>query len=110
MALNTGGRKLIEDFTIPVNQTITVPNTNIPNSGGIYWDWDKWTAPNPNPIYGYFTYTYPATIYKYQITCPRCEKFNWLELDKIQVCATKKCGAKLKAVSEKVDFEVAINE
>jgi len=73
---------------------------------------DWWNPLNPYPNYNYYstTYTWPTTIYKYQITCPSCKKFNWLELDTIQECATKKCKAKLKAVSQVADHEIAVNE
>ena len=87
-------------WEVPIND-----NMNIPNNSAIPWDWDKWTSPN------FYNWTvYPTTIYKYQITCPKCKKMNWLELDKIQECSRAKCGAMLKAVSIKADYEIAVNE
>ena len=55
-------------------------------------------------------YNIPQKIYLYQVKCPAedCGKTNWLELDKITECT--KCGARLKAVSQKVDHEIQIEE
>lgn len=70
-----------------------------------------WWKPYPvDTHWNWHSTYYPTTIYKYQITCPSCKKFNWLELDKITVCGTKKCGAKLKAVSQVADHEIAVSE
>jgi|ERR1035437_1870677 hypothetical protein len=57
----------------------------------------------------YYNYTQPpVTVYKYQIICPKvkCGATNWLELDKITPCV--KCKSKLKAVTEKIDFEIPV--
>lgn len=76
-------------------------------AGGYYDKVGEW-HPYINWTYPYWNVTYPATIYKYQIFCPRCETPNWLELDKIEVCTKVKCGAKLKAVTQRVDYEVPV--
>ena len=54
-------------------------------------------------------WSYPATVYMYQVKCPKrgCKTTNWLELDKISPC--KKCGSNLKAVSMKADFEIEVD-
>jgi len=64
---------------------------------------------NTNWQWPYYTYSYPTTIYKYQIQCPSCDTMNWLELDKITVCSKVKCKAKLKAVSAKADHEIEVS-
>ena len=79
----------------------------VSNTSDTYYN--PWDVGTPNYQY-YSTFTWPQTIYKYQISCPKCNKFNWLELDKIVECTGKKCGAKLKAVSTKADYEVAVDE
>lgn len=57
---------------------------------------------------GYWWYSTPEYIYLYQVKCPKrgCKANNWLQLDRVTPCT--KCGAKLKAVSDKVDFEIPI--
>lgn len=66
-------------------------------------DWSP-TVTIPNMYY----YSYPTTIYYYQIICPkpRCKTANWLELDTLKECS--KCGAMLKAVKAKADYEVEV--
>ena len=81
-----------------------------PNSGDInpYWDY---TTSFPNTT-TYYNYSYTATIYMYELNCPRCKHRNWGEIDKIIECKGKigkrNCGAKLKAVSQIVDYEVPV--
>lgn len=70
-------------------------------------------------IYPYDTYTWPSTsntvyyypnkeyVYLYQLECPKCKRSNWCELNKQVVC---KCKSVLRAVSEKVDYEIAVKE
>lgn len=90
-------------YSIPVDtsssafSTYTSPYTTTTNLGWTY---------TPN----YYYWSTPVTVYKYQVKCPKqsCKKMNWLELDKITPCT--KCGAKLKAVSEQAEFEIAIEE
>lgn len=66
--------------------------------------WDQWTTGT--------TWTYTSPIYMYQLTCPKCKKMNWGEIDKIVTCSgkigRKNCFAKLKAVKEKVDYEINV--
>ena len=58
------------------------------------------------------TWNPPVTVYRYQVTCPKCKHLNWAELDTVIWCAgkTKKgeCNARLRVVSEVVDYEVAV--
>jgi len=58
------------------------------------------------------SWSYTTTVYMYQLVCPRCFETNWGEIDKIVTCKGKlskrACGAKLKAIKEKVDFEVPV--
>lgn len=75
--------------------------------GGYGGTWQQY----PYTYYTYPYWSYPsfqATIYKYQIICPRCHTNNWLELDKITMCTKTKCGAKLKAVINQADYEVPV--
>jgi len=66
------------------------------------------------PYYWNYSFSSPHTVYYYQIRCPRCQKMNWAELDKIIECRgeykRRECGASLKAVNESVDFEVPIEK
>lgn len=78
-----------------ISQTITTTNSTWNGTSTFTW---------PNIYY----YTYPSTIYLYQIKCPRtrCKTFNWLQLDTITPC--RACGAKLKAVSQTADYEIEV--
>lgn len=95
----------IDNITVGTGTTTVGSYT----TGGYYDSLGVW-----HPYYNYYPYTYwwpsyPTTIYKYQIKCPRCGTFNWLELEKIEVCRKPKCGAKLKAVTKEADFEVPVS-
>ena len=68
---------------------------------------DYWHYPYTWHSWDWSTYPYSKTIYKYQLICPRCGKTNWAEIDKVVVCA---CGARLKAVTNKVDYEIPVNK
>jgi hypothetical protein len=85
-----------KDFTLG---SIKLSNTN---STSVNSTFDTSTG------YYNYTYTWPYTVYLYQIKCPirACKTMNWLELDKIKPCT--KCGARLKAVSEQADFEIPV--
>lgn len=63
---------------------------------------------HPYHYYGW-SYSYPVkeTVYMYQITCPKCEKKTFGELDTVVTC--KKCKSTIKLVSKKTDYEVAID-
>ena len=77
--------------------SVTVPNSSyIGDPVLTYQNYTTW------PTY----WTYPTTIYMYQITCPKCETMNWMQLDKVTPCT--KCKSKIKAVTEKVDYEVPV--
>lgn len=80
--------------------TITVPNT---------WDGNYIYPTTTTGTTSTIWYS-GNTIYMYQIFCPKrsCKKANWLQLDKPQACHN--CGSILKAVSEKVDFEVEVSK
>lgn len=81
------------DYDVEVSDTINTSNT-------YYWsDYNTYTVPS--------TFTWTTTIYLYQLKCPKCRASNWGELDKIVTC--KKCSSSLKAVSKKVDYEIAID-
>lgn len=90
---------------------VVVSNTTsngIVNWGDNYWWHNCWSGCTCNTYTYKWTYPITTTVYKYQIICPAkgCGTSNWLELDVITPCT--KCGAKLKAVSEKVDYEVPV--
>lgn len=78
---------------------------NSVNNTNYYWDGTSTYTPS-------FTYYYGTTIYMYQLICPRCQTSNWGQIDKPVDCKgklrRKACGAVLKAVSKKVDYEVEI--
>jgi hypothetical protein len=100
-----------ENTAASQSSTSTVKLTN--TTGGNYnantvWDTHYCGSWCNHQTTWYYPYYSPVTIYKYQITCPKrsCKTMNWLELDKITPCT--KCGSKLKAVSEAVDFEVPV--
>ena len=88
------------------NNSVTTPtpkyNTYTGTGSSISIGGNTW----PNNTYWYYPTT---TVYLYQIKCPasKCRKMNWLEIDKIKPCVG--CGARLKAVSEQADFEVAVD-
>lgn len=56
------------------------------------------------------TWTYWTTstpVYMYQLTCPKCKKMNWCEMNKTVKC---KCGSTLKAVAAKdTDYEIPVS-
>lgn len=81
------------------NKTNSLPTSNF---GYYNNEWDKYWG---NSTY---TWTYPTTIYKYQVRCPKrgCKTFNWLELDKTTPCT--ECGSKLRAVSDTPDFTIPV--
>lgn len=102
--------------------TITLPATN-----HVYEYWQPDTVWNTGSISTNWTYctqhncyncskchhttiitSPPEKIYMYQIICPKqnCGTSNWLELNKVTPCT--KCKSKLKAVTEKIDFEVPV--
>lgn len=85
-------------YEILVNESVTTPSV----TGDFYnnKDWTTW----PSTTW----YTYPTTVYMYQIICPkpRCKTSNWLEIDKMKECT--KCGSMLKAVRAKADYEVEV--
>lgn len=80
--------------------SIDTTNTTSPVNNWNYW---YYTVPST-------TNWYPNTIYMYQIQCPKktCRKFNWAQLDIVIDCVG--CKSKLKAISEKVDYEVPVNK
>lgn len=84
----------VDDTSVNNIDFFTTPNT-----------WATWTQPST-------TWTFTSPIYMYQLTCPKCKKMNWGELDKIVTCSgkvgRKNCQAKLKAVKEKVDYEINV--
>lgn len=110
------------DYRIDVSNVTTPPlQSNIPlrgNSqtnaswdGSYYYDW------YPRTTYtSYVSWT--TTVYMYQLICPRCGKTNWGQIDTVVECSGElktfgskkrvKCGAKIKAVKEKVDYEVPV--
>jgi hypothetical protein len=86
-----------ESFSVQVSGD--PPNLN-------YYD-RTWTSPYTT------TWSYgTTTVYMYQLICPRCFEPNWGEIDAVVTCSgkigRKTCGAKLKAIKEKVDFEVPV--
>lgn len=93
-------------WEVSVNDNIINTNSSLPSY--TYFDWMN--PPSPQPYHYNWISTYPATIYKYQVACPKCDTMNWLELDKIETCKGNKCKVSLKAVSKKVDYEIAIIE
>lgn len=54
------------------------------------------------------TWTYPSTVYMYQLKCPQCKKMNWGALN--QEISCKGCKSTLKAVSKRVDYEIAVED
>ena len=95
------------DLTASLSTTNNTANSSA-NIGSITWgDNTTYTLPySPNTTS--YTYWYgPRTVYMYQIRCPRCRKMNWCELDNVTSC--KKCSAQLRAVSKRVDYDVAID-
>ena len=87
-------------------------NTKVSNSsggtnlsiGGYYDSLGVW-----HPYEYNYYWSVSSPIYLYQIFCPKkgCNTVNWLKLDAITPCT--KCKAKLKAVSEQADYEIAIS-
>lgn len=82
-------------------------NVNVSDtSDTYYWDpsWQTWTQPS------YSYYTYSATVYLYQVKCPKraCKKMNWMQLNMVTPC--KGCGAKLRAIKEEdqADFDIPV--
>lgn len=64
---------------------------------------------NHTSYYPGTTWYYPSTtVYMYQIFCPNkgCKTANWLKLDTPTPCT--KCGSTLKAVTNRVDYEVEV--
>ena len=86
-------------YEVPVTTT-GAANSSISNT---YYEWPTYYSPTST-----FTYSWPSTIYLYQIICPkpRCKTANWLEIDKMKECS--KCGSLLKAVSAKADYEIEV--
>ena len=82
--------------------TNTIANSNT-TSASYSWDWYQ----TPSTSWYYY-----SPIYMYQLTCPRCKKMNWGQLDQITECSGNykgyPCKAKIKAVSRKVDYEVEV--
>lgn len=91
------------------NTADSLVSTGTSTTGGGYWSNGVWISPYD----GYYTsptityWQYPSTIYMYQITCPRCKKMNWMQLDVVTPCT--KCKAQLKAVTKQADYEVPVN-
>lgn len=87
--------------------TITLTNTTKPDF--TYGGWYPQDT-SSSTYYTSWSYTYP--VYYYQVTCPRCKNILWAEQDKITECqgkiGRKACGAKIKAVIEKIDFEIPV--
>lgn len=67
---------------------------------------------SPNTTWNNIGWTYSSTIYMYQLICPRCKTTNWGAIDVVVNCKgklnRKNCQATLKAVSNKVDYEVPV--
>lgn len=94
------------DYTITLynnNNTATIADSNTYIAGSTHYcgTWCNHTYSYPS-----IWWSTPATIYKYQIKCPKCKKNNWLELDTITPCT--KCSSTLKAVSKSVDYEIEV--
>lgn len=72
--------------------------TSGPTIGHIGWHLPSQTA----------TYTYPLAtyVYMYQIRCPKCDTMNFMPLETITPC--KKCKSRLKATTQKLDYEVPV--
>jgi len=67
-----------------------------------YSDWWNPAYPTVMPQSNFYTnYTWPVTVYMYQMRCPSCKKMNWGQLDITIECKNTKCKAKLRAVSAK---------
>ena len=98
-------RITVDTSTLPKQSEITTTN-------GFTNDWSQTSSPTWYYQYPYYNYyvTYPTTIYKYQVKCPKsgCKKFNWLELDVTTRCYN--CGARLRAVSDVPDFNIPIQK
>lgn len=91
------------DYSVTVRENTwsDIPTKTIVNGNYTVGTTSNWSD------YNYFT-TWPSVVYYYQIRCPKkgCKVYNWVELDKVKPCY--KCGSRLKAVSEQVDFEVPV--
>src|SRR3989304_4156882 len=92
-------------YTVTVDSNSESATTTFLNTSSITSHYCGSTWCNHYP-YTYSYWTYPATIYMYQIKCPKCKAQNWLQLDMVTPC--KRCASKLKAVSNKADFEIPI--
>lgn len=96
MSINDTFYSIAVDSSSSTNGSISIGGNftgDIWGTGGTWWTW-----PNTN----YFA----STIFMYELKCPRCKTRNWGQIDAIVSC--KKCTAKLKAVSQEVDFEIPV--
>jgi len=108
---------MVKEYEIPVDVINNSITTTINTPSTTWWDDSyarQWTS-------GTYSYTYATTIYMYQLICPRCKTTNWGQVDTVVECkgmlpsrirgrkvVEEKCGAKLKAVSQPVDFEIPV--
>lgn len=88
---------------------VNISDSNYPSTTPIndnWWWYQKPLDTTPVTNVSNWTVSYPTYIYMYQIKCPKCKTMNWLKLDTITPCT--KCEAKLKAVSEQAEYEIAV--
>lgn len=87
--------------------SITVDTRTSDSTVKHWWEYDRGTT-TANFTYPTSTWYYSSPIYMYQVFCPvrKCKTANWLQLDTMKPCTN--CGAKLKAVSSKADYEVEV--
>lgn len=92
-----------KEYTYIINTTDQTPTLN-----DFQWT-DTTTTTWPWYAYSFYTYPYSATVYMYQVFCPkpRCKGVMWGELNHTVVCP--KCFSTIKLVREpKPDYEVEV--
>ena len=90
-------------------------DTNDFRNNTTYTGFDAWSTAGTSTI------QWSATVYMYQLTCPKCNTMNWGQLNTEITCKGKLpnrirgrkvveqyCGATLKAVTKKADYEVEV--
>lgn len=93
----------IKDSYKPENESKSITLGNISTT---YWN-DYNTVPSNT----YTTWWYPATVYMYQIFCPRprCKGVFWGQIDSIVECP--KCKSRVKITnSPPPDYEVEVTK
>lgn len=112
----------VEEDVVPTDTYVNVAtayatSSSVTNTTSSYYPYtDVYRFDYPNN----YTYVWPtvSTVYKYQLICPRCSTSNWGAIDETVTCKglvrapkarkSTDCGALLKAVNKKVDYEVPV--